>query len=261
MKLNFSKTKGVLELSPSYAVFIERKGKEIRFRKIDYGKLIEPNPFKSNLLDEASLAEKISFLRGKSLTVLLPDGVAVITYIELPELPEDEEEERELVNFYVRKRYPFIDRLKVAYQTMSPKDKRVLVGVMSEEVLNSYLRFFADLEVKPVSIQISSISALNFLLSAEAQHEREFLYLDASPDRVVLLYVKDGKLEVYRLVRDFTEEGRIETELESIFKFVKSREIPVFLRKPQEYSLNLPQINQIEIGENWTLVPGLGAIQ
>jgi hypothetical protein len=177
----------------------------------------------------------------------------------LPELPEDEEEEKELVYFYVRKRYPFAGRLKVAYQILSSKEKRVLAGVMSEDVFNSYLKLFTDLEVKPVSIQISSISALNFLLNHEAEHAKEFLFLDVTPDKTVLLYVNHGKLEVYRLVRDFREEGKIEAELESIFKFVKKREIPIYLRKPQEYFLKIPEGRHLK--ENWLLLPALGVLQ
>ncbi len=222
MKL-FKKNKIVL-IEEDVIYFARKKGKNIivENEKLSEG-TIDPNPFKENVFGE-ELKEKLKELKSKTgiegkVDLLLPGGASFITVIDLPELPEDSQERRRMVSFYMEKRFPRKGELFIAENKIG--QRKVLVAVASKEALNSYTAPVKSSGLKPVSVKPSSISALNYLLERETN--ASFILIFFLLRRIIFIGVKDGNPVVYRTLRSpYTEEEASE-ELRIVKKFMGNK--------------------------------------
>ncbi len=255
MKFLRRKSKAALELSNTYAVFVDRSSGGNEFKEIKYGSIIRTSPFRENVLHHDRLEQMLTPFKGKRVHLLLPDGAFIITRLSLPELPADEEERREYVRFLLSRRFPFEGRLEIALWQQGKE--QLLVAATSSATLRSYLKVLERLRIEPVSIQIASISSLNYLLSTSPP-EKQFLFLDISRDRAVLLAYDNGFLRIYRIIRNFQERGAVEKEVEQARRFLRNEELKVYVRRPPDFELTLKAAQFFT--EDPKLIPCLGAL-
>ncbi len=256
MRLFRRKARAALELSSTYAVFLDRSSGDNEFQEIKYGSIIRTSPFRDNVLHRDRLEQVLAPFKGRRVHLLLPDGAFIVTRLSLPELPEDEEERKEYVRFLLKRRFPFEGRLEIALWQQG-KDQ-LLVAATSSAALRSYLNVLERLRIEPVSIQIASISSLNYLLSTSPP-EKEFLFLDISRDRAVLLAYDNGFLRIYRIIRNFQEKGAVEREVEQARRFLGEEKLKVYVRRPPDFELSLDAAQFLT--EDPRIIPCLGALR
>ncbi|GEM_PF-2506534 len=218
--LSFKKT-GVLLPCLDRIIFAQKKGAEVIYKeeRIPEG-TINPHPFGPNITSSAYL-EAIETLRRKDglegrVIMLLPEGSTFITVAELARVPEDPEERRQMVLFYMKKRFQGKGEITVAEQPLSPT--RVLVAVTTREAISSFVDPVKANGIKVVSIKPSSISALNYLLHRESKGD--FIFILFLRKRTVFLGVKGGNLEIYRALREPFTEDEFYEELLIIEKYL-----------------------------------------
>lgn len=220
-RIPFLRKAGVLLPCSDRIIFAQRKGKEILLREEKFPEgTINPHPFGPNITSSAYL-EAIETLRSRDglegkVVLLLPEGSTFITVVDLAKVPQDPEERRQMVLFYMRKRFQGKGEITVAEHTIS--STKVLVAVTTQETISSFAGPVESSGVKVVSIKPSSISALNYIL--RTQSENNFIFILFLNKRFIFLGVKEGNPEIYRTLREpFTEE-EFQEELAIIEKYL-----------------------------------------
>lgn len=220
-RIPFLRKTGVLLPCSDRIIFAQRRGKEILLReeKVPEG-TINPNPFGPNITSSAYL-EAIEALHSREglegkVVLLLPEGATFITVVDLARVPEDPEERRQMVLFYMRKRFQGKGEIMVAEHSISPT--RVLVAVTTQEVISSFAGPLESSGVKVASIKPSSISALNYMLNHRPA--KDFIFILFLNKRIVFLGVRGGELEIYRTLREPYTDEEFREELLIIEKYL-----------------------------------------
>lgn len=159
--------------------------------------LVEPN-----IQDPPALAKAIQnvLLRAgagasKRVALTLPDYVARLTIMEIPNPPVSTAELRELFRFRMKKSLPFdLDRARLTFERLSGKPGRFLVGVMHEAVVSQYEEIFSALGFELGLIVPSTLSLLS-LIDPIARKDlapgADYFFLNAEPDYFSLSLVRN----------------------------------------------------------------------
>jgi type IV pilus assembly protein PilM len=128
--------------------------------------MLEPN-----ILDEEGFARTIenALLRAglggrKRVALSVPDHLARIALMELPDPPRSTAELVEFLKFRMKKSIPFdVERARVAFERLPGKAPTFLTGVMHEAVVSQYEDVFTRLGLQVGLVIPSSVSLLQLL--------------------------------------------------------------------------------------------------
>ncbi|MCD6454051.1 MAG: hypothetical protein J7L62_01980 [Candidatus Aminicenantes bacterium] len=198
-----------------------RRGRNILRKEIPLAPdTIKPEPFSRNILspayDEAIKTLKNNGMSEGRITLVLPDGAYFLTFLELADLPADPIERKQMVLFYMKKRFQSKGEILVAEQPLS--EGKILVAVASRENIDSYLKPFRNLRLKVSSVKPAVVSALNFFLSKYGYDF--FIFVIFFEKRIVFLGIKDGYPVIYRALREPHTRYEFEEELSLVTKFL-----------------------------------------
>src|SRR5262245_697286 len=164
--------------------------------------LLQFHMFEPNILDEAGCSKSIeSVLRRaglggkKRMALSLPDPVALIAVMELPEPPRSSAELVEFLKFRMKKSIPFdVERARVAYERLPGEVPTFLTGVMHEAVVSQYEDVFAGLGFQVGLLLPASVSLLQ-LLRPLARRELapgdDYFFVNAERDYFSVSLVRD----------------------------------------------------------------------
>jgi type IV pilus assembly protein PilM len=138
-------------------------------------------------------------LRGREVTLVVPDAAVRVLLLDFDELPAKETEALPVVRFRLKKLLPFdADGAAVSYQVMasSRAGLQVLAVAMPREVLAEYESVVREAGFEPGAVLPSTLAALAGL----GEGERPMLVVNASREGVTTAIVKGGLLLLHRSV-------------------------------------------------------------
>jgi type IV pilus assembly protein PilM len=159
--------------------------------------MLEPN-----ILDEEGFARTIesALLRAglggrKRVALSIPDHLARIALMELPEPPRSTAELVEFLKFRMKKSIPFdVERARVAFERLPGTAPTFLTGVMHEAVVSQYEDVFTRLGFHVGLVIPSSVSLLQ-LLRPVARREllpgADYFFVNAERDYFSVSLVRD----------------------------------------------------------------------
>ncbi|GMR21881.1 MAG: hypothetical protein BMS9Abin37_0201 [Acidobacteriota bacterium] len=129
------------------------------------------NMLEPNIRDGDTLAQVIESVLLRSgaagstrIALTLPDYIARVSVVELPEAPRSSAEAVDLLKFRLKKTLPFdIDQTRLAYEPLAGAKPTYLTGVMHEAVVSQYEDFFTDLGFHVGIVLPASVSLLRIL--------------------------------------------------------------------------------------------------
>lgn len=159
--------------------------------------LVEPNirdvPALSKAIQNVLLRAGVGASKRVALT--LPDYVARLTLITLPNAPASSADLRELFRFRIKKSLPFeLDRARLTFERLPGKSGRFLVGVMHEAVVSQYEELFAALGFELGLILPSTLSLLSLvdpIARKDLAPGADYFFLNAEPDYFSLSLVRN----------------------------------------------------------------------
>jgi type IV pilus assembly protein PilM len=131
--------------------------------------VLAPSPLKENILDPVAFAEAVRELtpagsgRGERRAVLvLPANSVRIAVLDFDNLPDKEDERRQLVSFRLRKSIPFdVDEAALSYFRQA--GNKVIVAVAPAGIIEHYERPFRAAGWLPGLVTVSSLAMLDLL--------------------------------------------------------------------------------------------------
>ena len=176
--------------------------------------MLEPN-----ILDEEAFlkAAESALLRGglggsKRMALSVPDPLARIAVMDLPNPPRSSAELVELLKFRMKKSLPFdVERARVAYERLPGPAPRFLTGVMHETVASQYEDVFGRLGLQVGLMLPSSVSLLQLLrpvAGRELAPGADYFFVNAEHDYFSVSLVRDRIVPtIVRTLGLFAEEG------------------------------------------------------
>jgi type IV pilus assembly protein PilM len=148
-------------------------GPEIEFQAFEEP-MLTVSPVRDNIQRPEMLAAKIATLvpangsRKRRAALILPDYSARVAVLDFDAFPQDQEEQRALVRFRMKKSVPFdADTAMVSYfaQPNAGKGKKieVVVAVMAAEIATRYEQPFRAAGFVPGLVTVSSLAAANMI--------------------------------------------------------------------------------------------------
>lgn len=128
--------------------------------------MLEPNIRDGETLHQVvdSLLLRTGTANAKRLALTVPDYLARVFVIDLPEAPRSSTETIEVLKFRLKKLLPFeSDDARVAYERLPGSSPTYLTGVMHEAVVSQYEDFFTDMGFHVGLVLPASVSLLRVL--------------------------------------------------------------------------------------------------
>ena len=162
--------------------------------------MLEPN-----ILDEQGFSKAVesALLRAglggrKRIALSIPDHLARIAVMELPDPPRSSAELVEFLKFRMKKSLPFdVERARVAFERLPGEAPTFLTGVMHEAVVSQYEDVFTRLGFHVGLVLPASVSLLQ-LLRPLAQRElapgADYFFVNAERDYFSVSLVRDREL-------------------------------------------------------------------
>jgi type IV pilus assembly protein PilM len=176
--------------------------------------MLEPN-----ILDEDAFlkAAESALLRAglggrKRMALSVPDPLARIAVMDLPNPPRSSAELVELLKFRMKKSLPFdVERARVAFERLPGPEPRFLTGVMHETVASQYEDIFSRLGLNVGLMLPSSVSLLQLLrpvAGRELAPGADYFFVNAEHDYYSVSLVRDRIVPtIVRTLGLFAEEG------------------------------------------------------
>jgi len=162
--------------------------------------MLEPN-----ILDEQGFSKAVesALLRAglggrKRIALSIPDHLARIAVMELPDPPRSSAELVEFLKFRMKKSLPFdVERARVAFERLPGEAPTFLTGVMHEAVVSQYEDVFTRLGFHVGLVLPASVSLLQ-LLRPLARRElapgADYFFVNAERDYFSVSLVRDREL-------------------------------------------------------------------
>ncbi len=170
--------------------------------------VLAPSPVKENILDVAAFTEAVRQLtpngssRGKRRAALvLPDNSARIVVLDFDNLPEKEDERRQLISFRLRKSVPFdVDEAALSYFPQA--GKKVIVAVAPAGIIDHYEAPFRAAGWHPGLVTVSSLAILDLLPAAGS-----IVLAHLSPGVLTVIAMSAGVVTIVRSVEIAEDEA------------------------------------------------------
>lgn len=142
--------------------------------------------------------------RPGRISVILPDNLAKVALISLPERPPSRKQLDELVRFRIRRSVPFrLDDAAISYQILPGTDRDVplLVAIMLRSVVEQYEQVFETVGARPGLVDLSSLSLLNLCrreIDRGGGDGRDVALLNCARGYFTLIIVRAGRIVFFR---------------------------------------------------------------
>jgi len=163
-----------------------------------------------NLGSPETVAQKVRELfeasgtRPGRVSLVLPDNLAKVTLLTLPERPSSRKQLVELIRFRLRRAIPFrLDDAALSYQLLptSGKEITVLVALMLRSVIEQYERVFKAVGARPGLVDLCTANLFNLCrtgLAEASRGSRDVALFNGSGTYFSLLILRGEKLVFYR---------------------------------------------------------------
>lgn len=149
------------------------------------------------------LFEKTGTKPGR-VSIVIPDNLAKISIVNLPERPASRRQLDELVRFKLRRAVPFrLEEAAITYQLLPTRDRGVdvLVAVMRRFVVEQYEGVLAAVGARPGLVDLCTPNVLNLAqsrLTALAGDGRDVAFLNCAYGYFTLVILRGGRPIFYR---------------------------------------------------------------
>ena len=142
--------------------------------------------------------------RPGKISLILPDNLAKVTLLTLPERPGSRKQLTELIRFRLRRSIPFrLDDAVVSYQMLPSQGTEitVLVALMLRSVIEQYERVFKAVGARPCLVDLCTPNLVNLCrtrLVEASEGPRDVALLNCSATYFSLLILRGERLVFYR---------------------------------------------------------------
>jgi len=165
-------------------------------------------------------------IRAGKASLLLPDSLARVWLLQLPEVPRGAQQTLELIRWKIKRSVSFrVEDAVISYQVLSRptgNDPAVLlVGLLQGPVVHSYERVFADAGFKIGLVDLCSFNLFNAYRSwieKDGVTEGDFAVVNATDSYFTLMIFRGGNLIFYRCKTHQEGEGASPEERERTFR-------------------------------------------
>lgn len=239
-----------LEVSPTEVVLVRmkrRRGKAVldavEMRPLSQP-VVAPSPSRPHgaAVDEVEAMIREAFeasrTRPGKVSVVLPDSLAKVTLLQLPEHPTSKRQLSEMVRFKLRKSVPFkLEDAAISYQLVPAEgtETMVLVAVMLRSVVEQYEALLGRIGARPGLVSLCTPNLFNLcrpMLSdggSSGDAGADTALLNCTQTYFSLLIVRGGRLIFYRCKATAAGEDSV-----SIPEGVMSRELAASFSYYQE---------------------------
>lgn len=205
-----------LEVSPSEVVLVRlkrRRGKPsleaVETRPLGEP-LAPPSPSRLQASSGGQMEERIREVfeatktRPGKVSVVLPDSLAKVTLLQLPEAPSSKKQLSEMVRFKLRKSVPFrLEEAAISYQLLPAEGSEavVLVAVMLRSIVEHYEQLLLRIGARPGIVSLCTPNLYNLYrpkLAEAANGGVDTALLNCTPSYFSLLIVRGERLIFYR---------------------------------------------------------------
>ncbi len=174
--------------------------------------------------------------RPGKVSLVLPDSLAKVTVLPLPERPTSRRQLGEMIRFKLRRAVPFrIEDAAVSYQLLPGEGEQasVLVAVMLRSLVEQYERLLEGVGARPGLVSLSSVSLFNLCrerISLATADGGDVALLNCAAGYFALLIVRGERLLFYRCKTrgledgaDSWSEGTVARELAASFSYYREK--------------------------------------
>ena len=142
--------------------------------------------------------------RPGRVALVLPDSLAKVTLLPLPEAPSSRKQLAEMVRFKLRKAVPFrLEEAAITYQLLPPDGGQAsaIVAVMLRSTVEQYERYLEEIGARPGVVSLCTPNLFNLCREAMTDgggSEGDVALLNCAPTYFSLLIVRDSRLIFYR---------------------------------------------------------------
>jgi Tfp pilus assembly PilM family ATPase len=142
--------------------------------------------------------------RPGRVSLVLPDNLARVSLMSLPERPPTRRHLDEMVRFKLRKSVPFrMEEATISYQVLPSHDKEthLLVALMLRSVVEQYEQVLEAAGARPGRVDLSTLSLFNLCrrdIAKAAAGDRDVALLNCARGYFSLLIVRGQRLLFYR---------------------------------------------------------------
>ncbi len=171
----------------------------------------------SNITRPADVAQAVSRafstlgLRPRRVALVVPDGVAKVSFVRFANVPSRAADLDELVKFQVRKAAPFrIEDARVSYAPglVAADGHEFVVAQARLDVIAEYERACADAGAHAGVVGLSTFNVVNAVLAAAAQPDGDWLLIHAQGEAATLAILRGAHMVFFRH-RAGDGEGRL----------------------------------------------------
>lgn len=157
-------------------------------------------------------AFEASGVRPGKVSVVLPDSLAKVTVLPLPERPTSRRQLDEMIRFKLRRAVPFrIEDAAISYQLLPGEGEQasVLVSVMLRSLVEQYERLLEGIGARVGLVSLSSVSLFNLCRERirQAAERGDVALLNCAAGYFALLIVRGDHLVFYRCKSRSLEDG------------------------------------------------------
>jgi len=184
-------------------VLLEKTGKKIKVKC--YGEKAVPQGYfeRGEIKKEAEIAKIIKdFIKAQKIytsyaVAVLPETKTFIKTIEIPVSEKGNilENIKKEIELYV----PFkIEEIYFDWKIISQENNKIkiLVGVSSKNIIDSYLKVLKMAGLRPVSLEIESVAILDALLDKKENFLKPLAVLDLGATRSSLIIIDEGVIQL-----------------------------------------------------------------
>ncbi len=180
-------------------------------------------------------AFEASGTRPGKVSLVLPDSMAKVTLLQLPERPASRKQLSEMVRFKLRKAVPFkVEDAAIAYQLLPSEGNggSVLVAVMLRTIVEQYERLLEGVGARPGLVSLCTPNLFNLFrqsLGGGADASTDVAFLNCAQTYFSLLIVRGERLIFYRCKSSIGEDaasvpdGMMSRELATSFSYYQEK--------------------------------------
>lgn len=165
--------------------------------------------FRPNLGSPEEFVQKVRDLfegtgtRPGRVSLVLPDNLAKVSLITLPERPASRKQLLEIIRFKLRRSVPFrLEDSLISHQVLPSEGKEltVLVALMLRAVVEQYEQVLESIGARPGLVELCTLSLFNLCRAgmAKVADGRDVALLNCAYGYFALIIVRDGRLIFYR---------------------------------------------------------------
>jgi len=175
--------------------------------------------FQATTVGEDELAERLKELFERSgtrparVSLVLPDNLAKISLITLPERPASRRQLDELVHAKMRRAVPFrLEDARLSYEVVPGNGRSVgvLIVVVRRNLIDRIERGFDRIGARVGLVDITTPNLLNLCrerLRVASDDDRDTALLNCTPNYFSLVIVREGRLIFYRCKTYALDDG------------------------------------------------------